>query len=75
MKNCFRVPNIGSSNNWLPVSKNPTDPFRYIKITQNQIFEPREDSNHGNYAFWSSLPLTEYFSKINVSKDINHTEL
>ncbi|XP_026808622.1 esterase E4-like [Rhopalosiphum maidis] len=67
------VPDIGNSKIWLPVSKNPTDPFRFIKITQQQTFEIEERSNHGNYAFWSSLPLTE-FNEVNVPEVIK-TEL
>ncbi|CAH1711822.1 esterase E4-like isoform X1 [Aphis gossypii] len=64
------VPNIGNNSEiWLPVSKNPTDPFRFIQITQQQTFEAKEQSNHGNYAFWSNLPLTE-FSEVNVPEDI-----
>ncbi|XP_022167437.1 esterase E4-like [Myzus persicae] len=69
----FGVPAIGNSEIWLPVSKNPADPLRFTKITQQQTFEAREQSNHGNYAFWSSLPLTEFF-EFNVPEDIK-TEL
>jgi len=58
---------------WLPVSKNPADSFRFIKITQQQTFEAREQSNHRNYEFWSSLPLKEFYGD-NVSEDIK-TEL
>ncbi|CAI6374089.1 unnamed protein product [Macrosiphum euphorbiae] len=67
------APDIGNSEIWLPVSKNPVDPFRFIKITQQQTFEARAQSNHRNYAFWSSLPLTE-FDDVNVPEDIK-TEL
>lgn len=73
--NFYRVPNIESTVTWLPVSQNPTDPFRYLKITQNQTFEVEEHSNHGNYNFWKSLPLTEFYNTENVSDNINHTEL
>lgn len=72
--NYFRVPDIGNTSTWLPVSKSTADPLRYIKITQDQIFEPREQLDHGNYEFWSSLPLTEFYS-INMSEEINHIEL
>ncbi|VVC28330.1 Hypothetical protein CINCED_3A016091 [Cinara cedri] len=68
------VPDIGNSTTWLPVSKNSADPFKYIEITQDQTFEFKEESNYGNYEFWSSLPLTE-FNEIRISNDINHTEL
>ncbi|XP_025192338.1 esterase E4-like isoform X2 [Melanaphis sacchari] len=67
------APDIGSSKIWLPVSKNPTDPFRFIRITQQQTFEVEEQSNHRNYAFWSNLPLTE-FNEVNVPEVIK-TEL
>jgi len=69
----FRAPDIGNSKIWLPVSKNPVDPFRFIKITQQQTFEAREQSNHRNYEFWSSLPLTEFY-EVNMLEDIK-TEL
>lgn len=68
------MPDIGNTTTWLPVSKNPTDPLRFIKITQNQTFEPKEQSNHGNYSFWSSLPLTEFY-ETNSAQDITHAEL
>lgn len=64
---------MGDSEMWLPVSKNPADPFRFIKITQQQTFELREKLNHRNYAFWSSLPLTEFYD-VDVPKDLK-TEL
>ncbi|CAI6376484.1 unnamed protein product [Macrosiphum euphorbiae] len=67
------VPDIRNSEIWSPVSKNPADPLRYIKITQQQTFEAREHSNHGNFEFWSRLPLTEFFN-INVPDDVK-TEL
>ncbi|CAI6344725.1 unnamed protein product [Macrosiphum euphorbiae] len=67
------VPDIGNSEIWSPVSKNPADPLRYIKITQQQTFEAREHSNHGNFEFWSRLPLTEYYN-INVPEYVK-TEL
>lgn len=60
---------------WQPVSKNPADPLRFLKITQNQTFKVEENSNHGNYVFWKSLPLTEFYNTYNISSDINHTEL
>lgn len=72
--NCFRAPDIGKSATWLPVSNNTADPFKYIKIVDNQIFEPREEPDHGNYEFWSSLPLTEYYGT-SMRADIKHTEL
>lgn len=71
---CFSVPNIGKSVTWLPVSKNPEHPLRFIKINQDQTFEPIEQINHRNYAFWSNLPLTE-FNEDNILEPINHTEL
>lgn len=71
---CFRIPDIGSSAVWSPVSKNPADPLKLIKITQNQTFEPQEQSDPGNHAFWSSLPLTE-FTVFNSAENIKHTEL
>ncbi|XP_060868814.1 esterase E4-like [Metopolophium dirhodum] len=61
------APDIGNSEIWLPVSKNPADPFRFVKITQQQTFESREQSNHRNYTFWSSLPLTEFY-EVNILK-------
>ncbi|CAI6350717.1 unnamed protein product [Macrosiphum euphorbiae] len=67
------VPDIGNSEIWSPVSKNPADPLRFIKITQQQTFEAREHSNHGNFEFWSRLPLTEFYN-INVPEDVK-TEL
>ncbi|XP_022159928.1 esterase E4-like [Myzus persicae] len=67
------VPDTENSEIWLPVSKNQADPFRFNKITQQQTFEAREKSNHGNYEFWSSLPLNEFF-EFNVPEDIK-TEL
>lgn len=67
------VPDTENSEIWLPVSKNLADPFRFTKITQQQTFEAREQSNHGNYEFWSSLPLNEFF-EFNVAVDIK-TEL
>lgn len=70
----FSIPDIGKSVTWLPVSKDPSDPLRFIKITQNQTFEAKEVSDHGNYAFWSSFPLNEFY-KTNMLTDINHTEL
>lgn len=70
----FRVPDIGSSATWPPVSNNPADPLKYIKIMDDQIFEPREESDHGNYKFWSSLPLTEFYGP-STPEDIKHTEL
>ncbi|XP_029347509.1 esterase E4 [Acyrthosiphon pisum] len=54
------VPDVGSSAVWSPVSKNPSDPLKLIKITQNQTFEQQEYSNPGNHNFWSTLPITEY---------------
>lgn len=69
----FREPDIGNSEIWLPVSKKPVDPFRFIKITQQQTFEAKEQLNHRNYEFWSSLPLTE-FHEVNIPEDIK-TEL
>lgn len=69
----FRALSIGNLEVWLPVSKNPADPFRFTKITQQQTFEAREQSNHRNYAFWSSLPLTEFY-EVNGSEAIK-TEL
>ncbi|XP_003247261.1 esterase E4 isoform X1 [Acyrthosiphon pisum] len=54
------VPDVGSSVVWSPVSKNPSDPLKLIKITQNQTFEQQEYSNPGNHNFWSTLPLTEF---------------
>jgi len=68
------VPYIGYSETWLPVSKNNADPFRYLKITQNQTFELKEDSNYGNYEFWSSLPLNEFY-ETNIPENNNHIEL
>jgi len=68
------IPVIDNTKTWLPVSKNPKDPFRYIKITQHQTFEPKEDLNHGNYEFWSSLPLNEFY-ETNIPKNIKHSEL
>jgi len=69
----FRVPDIGNPEIWLPVSKYPSDPFRFIQITQQQTFEAKEQLNHRNYAFWSNLPLTE-FSEVNVP-EVLKTEL
>jgi len=57
------------------VSKNPSDPLKLIKITQNQTFEPQEYTNPGNYKFWSTLPLTEFPAAVNPSETINHNEL
>lgn len=71
---CFRIPDIGNSTVWSPVSKNADDPLKLIKITQNQTFEPQELSDPGNYTFWSTLPLTE-FSAFNLAENIKHTEL
>lgn len=70
----FRIPDIGNSAVWSPVSKNPIDPLKLIKITQNQTFEPKEQPDPGNHTFWSTLPLTE-FSAANLLKNIDHTEL
>uniref|UniRef100_A0A2S2QZ43 Carboxylic ester hydrolase n=1 Tax=Sipha flava TaxID=143950 RepID=A0A2S2QZ43_9HEMI len=67
-------PYIGDKVNWLPVSKNFRDPLRYIKITQNQTFEVKEQQNHGNLLFWNSLPLNE-FDLINMKEDRRHIEL
>ncbi|KAL4132765.1 hypothetical protein QTP88_009866 [Uroleucon formosanum] len=47
----YIAPGIGNSEIWLPVSKNLSDPFRFVKITQQQTFEAKEQSNHRNYAF------------------------
>lgn len=69
------VPDIGSSVVWSPVSKNPSDPLKLIKITQNQTFEQQEYSNPGNYNFWSTLPLTEFPATVKPSKTINRDEL
>lgn len=69
------MPDTDNSSIWLPVSKRSTDTFRYIKITQNQTVEPREDSNHGNYAFWSSLPLTEFYETNKIPENPKHYEL
>ncbi|KAF0769982.1 esterase E4-like [Aphis craccivora] len=68
------VPDIGNSTVWSPVSKNPTDPLKLIKITQNQTLEPQEYLNPGNHTFWSTLPLTE-FPGVNLPENIKHTEL
>lgn len=71
---CFRTPDVGSPTVWSPVSKNADDPLKLMKITQNQTFEPQEQSNPGNYTFWSTLGLTE-FSAFNSEENIKHTEL
>ncbi|VVC27653.1 Hypothetical protein CINCED_3A014226 [Cinara cedri] len=68
------IPDIGNSVVWSPLSKNPADPLNLIKITQNQTFEPQEQSDPGNHTFWSTMPLTE-FSYTNIWKNIDHTEL
>ncbi|KAE9536014.1 hypothetical protein AGLY_007915 [Aphis glycines] len=68
------VPDVGNSTVWSPVSKNPTDPLKLIKITQNQTLEPQEYLNPGNHIFWSTLPLTE-FPGVNLPENIKHTEL
>ncbi|XP_025194118.1 esterase E4-like [Melanaphis sacchari] len=68
------IPDVGNSTIWSPVSKNPSDPLKLIKITQNQTLEPQEYSNPGNHTFWSTLPLTE-FQGVNLPEKISHTEL
>lgn len=72
---CFRVPEVGNSAVWSPVSKNPSDPLKLIKITQNQTVEQQEYPNPGNYDFWSTLPLTEFPAAVNPSETITHNEL
>lgn len=69
-----RKPNIGNKVNWLPVSKNFRDPLRYIKITQNQTFEVKEQQNYRNLLFWNSLPLIE-FDFIKIREDKRFIEL
>jgi carboxylesterase type B len=68
------TPDVSNSTIWSPVSKNPTDPLKLIKITQNQTFEPQEQSDPGNHTFWSTLPLTE-FSAANLLKTTSRIEL
>jgi len=69
----YSAPDIGNSKIWSPVSKNPADPFRFIKINQQQTFEAREHSNYRNYEFWSRLPLKEFYNR-NVPENVK-TEL
>lgn len=75
--NSFRAPHIGKKEIWMPVSKNPKDPLRFVKITQEQTFEPTEQLNHGNYLFWKSLPLTEFYENETNTDEENkiHIEL
>jgi hypothetical protein len=49
----------GNSTIWSSVSKNSADPFKLIKITQAQTFEPEELSDPGDHTLWSTLPQTE----------------
>ncbi|XP_025411215.1 esterase E4-like [Sipha flava] len=69
------VPDLGSSVVWSPVSKNPDDPLKLIKITQAQTFEPQELADPGNHTFWSTLPLTEFTADGLLGNRVNRVEL
>lgn len=72
----FRIPDLGNNSTvWSPVSKNPTDPLRLVKITQGQTVESLELSDPGNHTFWATLPLTEFFTTVNLPTDVNRVEL
>ncbi|XP_050548741.1 esterase E4-like [Daktulosphaira vitifoliae] len=68
-------PNINNTTSWLPVSKNPADPLKLVKITQNQTFEPMELPNLGNSAFWRSLPLSDFPIAVSPDSVTSHAEL
>lgn len=61
-------PNV--TNTWTPLSKNPTDPFKTLKINNFEDLELISIKNAGQAEFWDSLPLKENEKLISVKDEL-----